>query len=349
MLGSALFLSSLRETLFHYKTVYFMGFFFFMLIQALPMLYISLRILAGGSVGGDLGVYMAGLGMNFMAYTFPLILVFSVAVSISNLSLIRHEGRRIMNLLGVIMGFALLLGYLIIFLIDINFQGEDEAFRIYLTVSGIYTTAFSYLECMLIATVVCGFIAAVKRPPDGMDYVIILGCRISKDGKPLPLLRSRCDGAIRYYRRQAEKQNPLPKLVASGGKGEDESVSEAEAIRGYLLEQGIPEEDILVENKSTNTRENMRFSMRLIGAKEGEDDKVRVAYSTTNYHVLRSGILANREGFRMKGIGCRTKWYFWPNAFLREFIGLMVMSYRQQIVVLLAFVGVILFFSKIYV
>ena len=59
----------------------------------------------------------------------------------------------------------------------------------------------------------------------------------------------------------------------------------------------------------------------------------KVVFSTTNYHVFRSGIFSAQAGLNAEGIGSKTKWYFWPNAFIREFIGL-ILSQMKKIIVL---------------
>lgn len=108
-------------------------------------------------------------------------------------------------------------------------------------------------------------------------------------------------------------------------------ISEGEAMKRYLLEQGIPEDQIMPETKSTNTLENMKFSKELIN---GENAKV--AFSTTNYHVFRGGMFASQVNMNAKGMGSRTKWYFCPNAFIREFVGLIVSQKKRIISVVLA-------------
>ena len=77
-------------------------------------------------------------------------------------------------------------------------------------------------------------------------------------------------------------------FVASGGKGEDESISEAEAMKKYLQDNDINEENIIVENKSINTFQNMKFSKEKID-RINKDGKI--IFSTTNYHVFRSGVM----------------------------------------------------------
>jgi uncharacterized SAM-binding protein YcdF (DUF218 family) len=152
--------------------------------------------------------------------------------------------------------------------------------------------------------------------------MLILGCQINNDGTLTPLLRSRADKAVEFARAQKEKTGKELIFVPSGGKGPDEIIPEADAIKNYLLSLGIPEERILPENESTNTYENIRNSMELIRKHAGEDAP-KVAFSTTNYHVFRSGLYARRVKMKAQGMGAKTKWYFWPNASVREFVGLL--------------------------
>ena len=99
-------------------------------------------------------------------------------------------------------------------------------------------------------------------------------------------------------------------------------------MANYMVEQGVDAGDILVENRSETTKENLLFSRDLISRNAGD---ARAAFATSNYHVCRGGILASQMGWNIDGMGSRTKWYFWPNAFLREFIGLLAESWIQQL------------------
>ena len=108
-------------------------------------------------------------------------------------------------------------------------------------------------------------------------------------------------------------------------------------MRRYLRSQGIPEAMIRVEDRSRNTYQNMEFSRALI---EGERPGARVAYVTTNYHVFRSGVWARLAGLRAEGVGSRTKWWFWPNAFMRECAGLLKNRLPQELLLLLAMLAV---------
>ena len=106
-------------------------------------------------------------------------------------------------------------------------------------------------------------------------------------------------------------------------------------MKAYLLEQGIPQEQIIEEDRSVNTYQNMLFSKEKIDAVRPD---AKVAFSTTNYHVFRSGLYARRVGLKASGMGQPTKWWFWPNATVRECVGLMTENKRIQALILGSFV-----------
>ena len=216
---------------------------------------------------------------------------------------------------------------------------------------------YFYFECMILGVIAADVLAARYEPKMDQDYIVVLGCAIRKDGTPTPLLRGRLDRALRFARAQEAETGTAPTFILSGGQGADECVSEAECMRRYMASQGIPAERMILEDKSTDTSENMAFSKRLIldrvlssgveEAPEGywpslEYPEARIAFSTTNYHVFRSGLKARRVKFRALGMGCKSKWYFWPNAAVREFVGLLTQHRVKQILILL---GLVVFYT----
>ncbi len=177
--------------------------------------------------------------------------------------------------------------------------------------------------------------AARRVPPPDRDYMLILGCQIMPDGSLTPLLKSRADRALAFADMQKKKTGKDLTFVPSGGRGADEIMAEADAIRNYLLSVGVPDERILPENKSVNTEENIRNSMRLIRENAGETQP-KVAFSTTNYHVFRAGLIAFKQGERLEGVGSPTKRYFWINAFVREFVATLFSERRTHLLVIAA-------------
>ena len=284
-------------------------------------------------------------GWIFMMVTAPAVLVFSVLMIISNIALLRHESVRVQNILGLGIGFVLIFCEAFgAWLLMQNVSGSEMQVRVYYTLSSVYYTVFTYFECILIGSVVSGIRAARHVPAPDKDYILILGCGFRKDGTLPPLLRGRVDKAIEFWRNQKEKFGKTAVLIPSGGQGGNEPMPEAEAMGRYLLECGIPEEVIMREDKSRNTYQNMAFSKKLIEEREGSADDKEVIFVTTNYHVFRSGVWAGLAELRAEGLGSKTKWWFWPNAFIRECIGLLA---NRIVVEAVALVLVILLFGGI--
>lgn len=282
----------------------------------------------------SLMILLCGFGIMFSlfsAYLLSLIFVFiySCSMTASNISLIIHEGFRVQNALGIIISVCLTIGVLACAAFPFLYMYFDSI--VFNILYSVVSTIFIFIEIFLISTKVCTLIAAKHKPKYDKDYIIILGCGIKEDGTLLQLLRGRVDKAIEFYNAQLENTGKKAVFVPSGGQGSDEIISEGEAMKRYLLEQDIPVDQIMPETKSTNTLENMKFSKVLIN-----DENAKVAFSTTNYHVFRGGMFASQVNMNAEGMGSRTKWYFWPNAFIREFAGLIVSQKKRIISVVLA-------------
>ena len=107
------------------------------------------------------------------------------------------------------------------------------------------------------------------------------------------------------------------------------------------MESGIPEDRIIIEDKSTTTYENMKFSYQKIlenteieSENKEEKEIPKISSSTNSYHVFRSGNIANTQGINATGIGSKTKWYFHINALIREFVANVNLEKRKHIVIL---------------
>ena len=285
--------------------------------------------------------FIREIGMYLLLALLPVMFVLSILLSVSNIWLMRHEGRRPVNALGIAFGILWFIGMLLtVGSVTIWFFDIRDLRYGYLIMNGL-AYIICYFECMFLSTVVCSYLSTKYLPARDRDYIIILGCGINRDGTLMPLLKGRVDSAIRFEKEQAEQSGKHAVFVPSGGQGNDEIIPESEAMARYLVSQGIPAEQIVQENKSTNTFENMRFSKNVIENHGGDISKKKIAFATTNYHIFRGYILAKKNGFDAKGISAKTKFYFYPNAFLREFIGLLVEQKWKH----LAIVALLLFLS----
>ena len=268
---------------------------------------------------------------NYMFFSAPFILAFSLALCVSNISLLIHERKRFVNVLGIILALLLIAGEVFLFMFDRYAQGSQFEVMMHDIVSSIFASIYLYFECMVIGAIIANIIVVSYKPDLNKDYIIILGCGLRPDGTPTPLLRGRIERALAFYNKQKDETGKELKFIASGGQGPNEVNSESTAIKRFLIEKGIPEEMIIEEDRSSSTLENMRNSKEIIFS---EDPAAKVLFSTTNYHVFRSGLSARRVKMRAVGIGAKTKWYFWPNAAVREFVGLLSSHRVKQAVIL---------------
>ena len=338
------FLRAKGAAFYDYETIYYSGFSLFALASGLVMLSVTVSRMVHPETYNMFSACsaMAGASTRYMQMTSPLVLAFALAMAVSNIALLRHEKPRLQNILGLAVSALLIAGEALgWYLFTRDFMGSELEGRIDSTFRNTYATLFIYFQCMLTGAAVCGINAARHRPAPDKDFIIINGCWFRKDGSLPPLLRGRADRALAFWREQKEKTGREAAFVPSGGQGSDEPVPEAEAIRQYLLSQGIEDRLIIPEDRSVNTLENMAFSARIIREANPEG---KIVFSTSSYHVFRSGILAGQAGLAAEGIGSKTKWWFWPNAFMRETAGLLAKRWKQELLflmLLVAFFGIL--------
>ena len=272
----------------------------------------------------------------------PLIIVLALYSIITNIVLIYKEGFKFQNILGIIFGIGIILGALasqFIFEIIKNINLINSNFYIKRFIDIGLNSVLCYFYCLTLATLYCNVMAARHKPKFDKDYIIILGSKIRENGTLTPILQARVDKAIEFAKEQKEKANRRIVFVPSGGKGEDEIIAEAEAMKNYLIEKGISQKNIIVENESRSTYQNLKFSKQKIDENNKEG---KIIFSTTNYHVFRSGVIANNEGIECEGIGSSTKWYFYTNALIREFFANLFIQ-RKKHLALITSINITLF------
>lgn len=152
-----------------------------------------------------------------------------------------------------------------------------------------------------------------EQGKDGLDYVIVLGAYLRKDG-PSTTLEYRLDKTFEYY-----LNNPNVKIVVSGGQGPNEHKPEAEGMAEYLVEKGIPSEQIYIEDQSTNTNENLNFSKKFIDV-----ENASVGVVTNNFHVFRATRIAKKAGYKeVYGIAAKSYPMLQVQNMFREFLGVV--------------------------
>ena len=110
---------------YSYNTIFYTGFALFTLAVCILLLIICVRLIREPTTGADQILRtLLDSAKTYMQISFPFIVTFSVALFISNISLIRHEGKRLVNVLGIILSFLLIGGELFLFVIDYYASGS---------------------------------------------------------------------------------------------------------------------------------------------------------------------------------------------------------------------------------
>ena len=158
--------------------------------------------------------------------------------------------------------------------------------------------------------------ASFGQPDADCSYIIVLGAKVNGTTPSLSL-SDRIRTAEQYL-----KAHPDTLAILSGGKGEDEGISEAQCMFNELTARGIDPDRLWLEEQSTSTQENLLFTMALIEEKTG-DRPDSIGLISSEYHLCRAGIFARDCGVTAIGIPAQTSWFSIKlNYFMREVAGI---------------------------
>ncbi len=169
----------------------------------------------------------------------------------------------------------------------------------------IFTAIFVFIESIII-------IHANLRAGKGMDYILILGAQVRGSNVSRILLK-RLETAVSYL-----KENQRTIAIVSGGRGEREALTEAEAMKQYMVKKGIASDRIVKEDRSKNTFENILYSKALI------KPNAKVAIITSGFHIYRSTQIARKQGLgQIEGLAASTDKLLAVNYYVREVVGVI--------------------------
>ena len=156
--------------------------------------------------------------------------------------------------------------------------------------------------------------ARTDKDPE-RPYLVVLGAAVYGDRPSLTLVR-RLEGALDYLERY-----PDSVAIVSGGMGPGENVTEARAMRDWLLDHGLSEDRVLMEEQATSTRENLEYSFAIIRGRGDEPDG-NVAIVSSAYHLYRAKLMARMLGAEAAGVAAPWGYFFvMLNYFIREAFG----------------------------
>lgn len=269
-------------------------------------------IFLAGFFGEFAGVFL------LVCYIIIMIALFMVPAMliINGIQMIRKESVCAAHLLSLGLGIVVGIGELATVIYIFTLYGAVELGTLSSWVMLLAGTVF-YFSCLVLSFVLYTIFIQCMPHRMNFDYVIIHGAGLAGGERLTKILSNRVDKAIEIYNKCKVK----PVIIPSGGQGDDEKISEAQAMTNYLIEHGVPEEDIIMEDKSATTEENIGNSKAIIDARGGSR---RTALISSNYHIYRCLRLARSVGLKCTGIGAKVALYYWPSALIREFIAVFV-------------------------
>ncbi|MGH4140197.1 YdcF family protein [Clostridium sp.] len=158
--------------------------------------------------------------------------------------------------------------------------------------------------------------SAVSKHKEKSDYLMILGAGLRGE-VPSTALYQRLYASLEYI-----EINPSVKIVVSGGKGSGESITEAEAMKRFLVNHGVAGAQIIKEEKSTDTLENMKFTAEVL-KKLDKSKNIEITIVTNNFHMFRAKFLAQRQGLKVYGYPAPLHPMLIPTCFVREYLAVI--------------------------
>lgn len=278
----------------------------------------------------DFHPLMPRLGILLVLIWIFLILIVPFLLIINGFVMLRREGFSIANLLSMLFGVLILAGefatYHSAFIIV-----KEEASPLMQTMYPVFAGTVFYVSYVFLAFMFYTFLIRIIPRKADFDYVIVLGAGLLKGEKVSKLLADRLDKGKKVY----DRSFTACRIIVSGGKGPDEKISEAQAMKNYLVEKGVPEEEIIMEDASADTMENLINSKAIIEKRKGRKD---TAVVTSSYHIYRAMIYARRIGFPVTGIGAHIALYYWPSAMIREYAALVKYYWKWYFSALLVWI-----------
>lgn len=176
----------------------------------------------------------------------------------------------------------------------------------------LFVSGCSVLLCFFIA--LGSTIAASTTNAANQKTVIILGCAVVGE-QPSWMLSHRINSAYKYL-----EENPDSVAVLSGGQGHDERISEAQCMFNVLTEKGIDPDRLYLEDKSTNTFENISFSKKIIDDNSLSTD---VAIASSSFHLKRATLIAEKQGLNPARISSHTSYFLRVTYYVRDTFGVI--------------------------
>lgn len=124
---------------------------------------------------------------------------------------------------------------------------------------------------------------------DGVDCILVLGCKVRDDGKPSDMLNDRLTCGIELY-----AAGVAPKLLMSGDHGRTD-YNEVGTMKRCAVDAGVPSSDVFMDHAGFSTYESVYRAKEIFCAR-------KIVIVTQEYHLYRALYIAEKLGVEAYGV-----------------------------------------------
>ena len=284
--------------------------------------------------------FLQAVDIVSISFVFGIVLIFILFLPFflvaNGVLMIKREGFGLSHILsltlGLLIGFGEITTFFVVLVQGFLNYTKVNHLLIISRISMIFSVSIIYISITFAVFIIyCLFLQIIPKKKN-FNYIIVHGSGLIDGNKVSKLLADRIDKAIKIYR----KSSVPAKLILSGGQGNNEKISEAEAMKRYCIKKNIAKDDLVKVDKSTTTFENLENAKKITDNRDGDKNIVLV---TSNYHVYRALRYCKKIKLRCNGVGSHVAFYYWPSAIIREYIA--IHAEKKHLIILI--IGWIMF------
>lgn len=204
---------------------------------------------------------------------------------------------------------------LVIFVFLLNDKGKHLINKI-LKIVTLFIIAITLISVATISIFIINDFKGSYENGVEYDFLVIMGDAIHGIEIPDRLANRLNKGAELYLKEKTP-------IIVTGGKGPGEDIPEAEAMQQYLISAGVPQSDIIIENQSESTQQNLNNVLAITNTIFGENPKPHILIISSDYHLFRIGFLAKNAEMQFDTVPSETPRDVFLKAFVREWFGVV--------------------------
>lgn len=209
-----------------------------------------------------------------------------------------------------------------------NFQVQE--------IIGVYVSLSVYFVGTFLSYILLNILISLWSRYRKATILIVLGSQLDDVDNVTTVLRKRLDKAIQVYNQQKTMTQSKISIIVTGGPRRHSNYSEAEGMENYLIQKGIPAQDIILEPLAKNTYENLKYAQELMIQHRLQG---HIMVITSGFHLMRTIFIAHQQKFRADYRGAGTPFLLWPFSIIREYIAFLHLTREINLAIIVIIIA----------